>query len=110
DLLELTRFNETIDQSVAGVLERFDKLGVAEANRLVGVLVHDMTGPLTTITVATKLLGMQGANAATLERISRSVKLAQHVVDDLAVLVRSRLAAGILIRREECDLGLIWEQ
>ena len=56
DLSEVTRFNETIDQSMAGILERYEELSTAHSIRLIGALVHDMRNPLGTIELTARVL------------------------------------------------------
>jgi signal transduction histidine kinase len=110
DLSEITRFNETIDQSVAGILERYEELSTAHSIRLIGALVHDMRNPLGTIELTAQVLSEQGADTIKLSRISRSVQQAKRLIDDLAIFIRSRFAVGLPIIRVDCDLGLICEQ
>jgi signal transduction histidine kinase len=110
DLNEITRFNETIDQSVARVLEYYEELSTAHSMRLIGALVHDIRNPLGTIELAAQVLVERGADAAKLSRITRSVQQAQRLIDDLAIYIRSRFAVGLPLVRTDCDLGLICEQ
>jgi signal transduction histidine kinase len=98
DLEDVTRFNEAVDQAIAESLQVF----VAEVDRardlFLGMLGHDLRGPLSTI-----------ANSATLEMrtrpndspraaiILRSVAQMKALLDDLVEYTRHRLGSGLAI-------------
>jgi signal transduction histidine kinase len=52
DVDEVTRFNETIDQSIAEIIRRFADNTSRYSNRLMGILVHDVRTPLNSINMA----------------------------------------------------------
>ncbi|HTA66191.1 MAG TPA: hybrid sensor histidine kinase/response regulator [Xanthomonadaceae bacterium] len=76
----------------------------------VAVLAHDLRNPLATILTAADLLkSHQGDEQLT--RIAQGILSSgwrmSRMINDLLDLVRARLAGGILLLREPCDLGEI---
>jgi signal transduction histidine kinase len=98
DLEDVTRFNEAVDQAIAESLQVF----VAEVDKardlFLGMLGHDLRGPLSTI-----------ASSAAMERrtrpddsprvavILRSVAQMKALLDDLVEYTRYRLGSGLAI-------------
>ena len=108
---EITRFNEGIDQALAESIERYSANLAASRDMFLGVLGHDLRGPLSVIALSNKLL----ANAAlpladrqtANKRTDRAVKEMNRLIADLLDYTSSRLGAGIPIDRSACDLGSI---
>lgn len=98
DLEDLTRFNEAVDQAIAESLQVF----VAEVNRardlFLGMLGHDLRGPLSTIASCAALdLRAQPADAKRPAIILRSVAQMKALLDDLVEYTRHRLGSGLAI-------------
>lgn len=105
DLEDLTRFNEAVDQAIAESLQVF----VMEVDRardlFLGMLGHDLRGPLSTIASCAALdLRSQPADARRPAMILRSVAQMRALLDDLVEYTRHRLGSGLAI--EPANLAL----
>ena len=111
---DVTRFNETIDQSIAEIVRRFANDATRYSDRFVGILVHDLRTPLNAINIAAYQLRETGSlseeQASSVSRIFRSVRRIDRLVSDLAVLVRSRVGSPLPLTKAKDDLGTICEQ
>jgi signal transduction histidine kinase len=106
---DLIRFNEAIDQAVAESVADFSTEAESWRQVFLGVLGHDLRGPLGVITSTAELLSRVARDTASTEliqRISRSGKRMSRLLDDLLDYSRSMLGMGIRISRGESDLGL----
>ncbi|HUG21916.1 sensor histidine kinase [Piscinibacter sp.] len=98
DLEDMTRFNEAVDQAIAESLQVF----VAEVDKardlFLGMLGHDLRGPLSTIassaTVEVRARPNDSRQAAI---ILRSVAQMKALLDDLVEYTRHRLGSGLAI-------------
>ncbi|MEO6566074.1 MAG: HAMP domain-containing sensor histidine kinase [Casimicrobiaceae bacterium] len=110
---EVTRFNEGIDQALAESVERFSANLAASRDMFLGVLGHDLRGPLSTIALANTLLAKaelppsERRNAS--ERTVRAISEMNRLIADLLDYTSSRLGAGIPIEAHSCDVGAICE-
>jgi signal transduction histidine kinase len=98
DLEDVTRFNEAVDQAMAESLRVF----VTEVDRtrdlFLGMLGHDLRGPLSTIaTCATLTLREHPEDPGRSELVLRSVAQMRSLLDDLVEYTRHRLGAGLTI-------------
>ncbi|MFO1062792.1 MAG: sensor histidine kinase [Pirellulales bacterium] len=112
DLVDMTRFNEAIDQAVAESLCRFDELLAQGRNLMLGMLGHDMCSPLHAIRVTAMALkimdvGTVVKNAA--DVMANSVDAMQVLVDDLTDLNRIQFGQGLSLRLQESDLARLFE-
>jgi hypothetical protein len=108
---EITRFNEGLDQALAESVERFSANLGASRDMFLGVLGHDLRGPLFAISVSNRILAGQELDAEARqkasERVARSVKAMNRLITDLLDYTRTRLGAGIPIETSLCDVGEI---
>ena len=98
DLEDVTRFNEAVDQAIAESLQVF----VAEVDKsrdlFLGMLGHDLRGPLSTISSAANMQLRAGPNDSRHAAvILRSVAQMKALLDDLIEYTRHRLGSGIAI-------------
>jgi signal transduction histidine kinase len=106
--VDIERFNEAIDQAVAESVVHF----TVEADRwrhiFLAVLGHDLRGPLNAVLLTAELLSRMGLDApitAHTERLIRSGKRMQDLLDSLLDYSRSSLGRGIAIHRSPVDLA-----
>ena len=91
---DMLRFNEAIDQAFAESVAFFNAQIEKERNLLLGMLGHDMRGPLQVIQLTARYLSTAGANtdvataAARLLKSSASLKV---LLDDLLDFNRTKL-------------------
>ena len=96
DLEDVTRFNEAVDQAIAESLQSF----VAEVDKardlFLGMLGHDLRGPLSTIAnCATLDLHDRPNDSQRAAIILRSVAQMKALLDDLIEYTRHRLGSGL---------------
>lgn len=106
DLEDITRFNEAVDQAIAESLQTF--LGELDKARdlFLGVLGHDLRGPLSTISsLATADLHFRPEVAQQSAVMLRSVAQMKALLDDLVEYAKHRLSATISIEPEDVHLG-----
>lgn len=108
-IADTLRFNEAIDQAVAESVSFFS----AEVGRwrsiFLGVLGHDLRGPLNAMTLTAELLTHSAQEAAVADRARGMLRNARHMavlLDSLLEYNRSELGMGMAIHRTEVNLAL----
>lgn len=108
DLVDLMRFNEAIDQAVAESVEFLEAELEESRNLLLGMLGHDLRGPLHTIQMTATYLTMLDAGAEVSEAadpLERSSASMNALINDLNDFNRAKLGLGIDdITPEDTDL------
>lgn len=109
DVLELTRFNEAIDQALAESVVKFSQKVDQSKDLLLGVLGHDIRSPLATIHMSAELLRkMDSPNErakALITQIETSTMRVRNIVTDLLDLAKARLGTGIPLSRSAMSLS-----
>jgi len=105
DLEDVIRFNEAVDQAIAESLKTF----VAEVDKtrdlFLGMLGHDLRGPLSTIaSCATLELHSRPNDSRQAAVVLRSVAQMKALLDDLVEYTRHRLGAGLAVDPAPLDL------
>lgn len=105
DVEDVIRFNEAVDQAIAESLQTF----VAEVDKardlFLGMLGHDLRGPLSTIaSSATLELQARPNDSQRAAVILRSVAQMKALLDDLIEYTRDRLGAGVAINPVNLNL------
>lgn len=104
---DIVRFNEAIDQAVAESVSDFSKEAESWRQVFLGVLGHDLRGPLSVIVTTSELMSRMTHDVPFTEhtsRIIRSGKRMSKLLDDLLDYSRTQLGMGIRIARVEGDL------
>lgn len=98
DFEDVTRFHEAVDQAIAESVEVF-VVEVDKARDLfLGVLGHDLRGPLSAVFMTAQLLGRTHPDAGrSVDVVKRSVAHMRALLDDLRVYTGQRLGAGFPI-------------
>jgi signal transduction histidine kinase len=112
-LPEVTRFNETIDQAIAEIIRRYADRAERYSDVFLGVLTHEVRNPLSIIEVSgqgLKNTALEEAQSRSVDRILRAVGTVDGLMNDLTILVRSRMRVPLPIRRTAANLGEICEQ
>ncbi len=98
---ELTRFNEAMDQALAGTLLEFATAAEASRNLFLGVLSHELRTPLGTIAgSAEALLHLSGEDPRLREASSRILRGGHRIrslLDDLLDYVHTGSGSGIRV-------------
>lgn len=105
-LEEVTRFNEAVDQAITESLQAFTAEIDKSRDLLLGVLGHDLRGPLSTIeNIATADLRTNMSSSRNAAVILRSVAQMKALLDDLVEYARHRRSSGFQIEPQELHLG-----
>nr|WP_315593682.1 sensor histidine kinase [uncultured Cupriavidus sp.] len=107
DLDDLMRFNEAIDQAVAESVDFFEAEIEESRNLLLGMLGHDLRGPLQTIQMTAAYLTMLNVGvdiSEAADRLERSTASMNALLDDLNDFNRAKLGLGIDIAPDDTDL------
>jgi signal transduction histidine kinase len=108
DLDDVTRFNESIDQSLALAVDAFTHRLDAARKMFLAMLTHDLRNPLSAITLTTKLASAEaggiGELPAQLEQILQSATAIGDLTNDLADFANSSLGAGLPLSPAPVDL------
>ncbi|MGI9042689.1 MAG: ATP-binding protein [Gemmatimonadaceae bacterium] len=109
DLEDLTRFNETIDQSLAESTQRFARDFEKSRDLFMGILGHDLRSPLSAVISGSEFMlddqTMSPERRAIGKAILSSAKRMNRMVADLLDFTRGRLGSGIPLTRAQADLG-----
>jgi signal transduction histidine kinase len=111
-LSEVTRFNETIDQAIAEIIRRYADRAERYSDVFLGVLTHEVRNPLNIIKLSGQALQaatLQDAQSGAVTRILRAVGTVDGLMNDLAILVRSRMRLPLPLTKTTADLGEICE-
>jgi signal transduction histidine kinase len=104
------RFNEAIDQAIAESVDYF----TSEVDRwravFLGVLGHDLRGPLNAVLLTSQVISALGAGTPVSEhtaKLMRSGERMRQLLDDLLDYNRTSLEVGIRIAAEPVDLAMV---
>jgi signal transduction histidine kinase len=97
DLEDVARFNESVDQAVAESLTAFMVEVTKTRDLFLGILGHDLRGPLSTIGNCATALRKGADKPKSVDMILRSVVQMRALLDDLMDYTRNRLGAEITI-------------
>lgn len=110
-VLELTRFNEAMDEALAASILHFAAEGARMRNLFLAVLSHELRTPLSTILISGHSLAVAARSQAALpdavERVLRGGRRIQSLLDDLLDYVRSGLGEGIRVSPAPVDMGQV---
>jgi signal transduction histidine kinase len=108
---DLTRFNESIDQSLSKAVASYTKRVDQARDMFLAILSHDLRNPLGSISMTANALPMVRDKATIVEcglRIARSASTMERMISDLLDYTRTRLGAGMPVKpspMELADLG-----
>lgn len=106
-VVDVIRFNEAIDQAVAESVEFFSEETDQLRNVFLGVLGHDLRGPLNAILLTAELISRKTKESPMSEVgvLIRSGRRMASLLDTLLQYNRSALGGGMKIHREHTNLG-----
>jgi signal transduction histidine kinase len=111
---EVTRFNETIDQAIAEIIRRYADRSERYSDAFLGILAHEIRNPLNVIKLSGQVLEADPLEEARYravgQRILRGVASIDRLMNDLSVLVRSRMRVPLPLTRTDTDLGEVCQQ
>jgi signal transduction histidine kinase len=110
---DIGRFNEAIDQAVAESVDFFSKEVDRWRNVFLGVLGHDLRGPLNAILMTSQLISKLGDGTPVSEptaRLIRSGERMKELLDDLLDYSRTSLELGLPVSPAPCDLAAVCQE
>ena len=109
DVDDLTRFNESIDQSVAKAVSSYTKRVDQSRNLFLAILSHDLRNPLNSIAMSAALLPKLGEPVpeaiGVASQIATNAEVMARMISDLLDYTRTRLGAGMPVSPTPMDLG-----
>jgi len=114
DIIDLTRFNESIDQELAESVSHYtQKVGYSK-DLFMGILSHDIRTPLNVISLSAQLQMSTGQlnerDAILATQISESAARITLIVNDLLDVTRARFGSGLPVMRTPMDMGFVSKQ
>jgi signal transduction histidine kinase len=111
DVEELTRFNESIDQSLTKATAYYSKRLDQARDMFLAILGHDLRNPLGAISMSAQLLPLVTDDKAEIvecgETISKSASVMGRMINDLLDYTRTRLGAGMPVKPTPIDLAAL---
>ena len=107
-LADIVRFGEAIDQAVAESVVRFSSEIDRMRHVFLGVLGHDLRGPLNAILLTSRVMALHTSADSLVEhtdRLIRSGERMRTLLDDLLDYSRISLGVGIRLQRGAVDLA-----
>lgn len=108
DVEDLTRFNESIDQSLSKAVASYTRRVDQARDMFLAILSHDLRNPLGAISMSANVLPLVGGDTAQIaecgRRISRSASVMERMINDLLDYTRTRLGAGMPVVPSLMDL------
>ena len=109
DLDDLTRFNESIDQSITKAVSSYTKKVDQSRDLFLAILSHDLRNPLNSIAMSAALLHTldepEAIGVAT--QITTNADVMARMISDLLDYTRTRLGAGMPVSPAAMDLGAL---
>ncbi|KIG09953.1 sensor histidine kinase [Caballeronia concitans] len=110
---EMVRFNEAIDQMVAGSVQQYSQRTERIRDLFAGVLAHDMRSPAAAILNGTELLlldeHLSNVSVRAVANLQRSSMRLKQMIDDLFMFTRARLGDALPIELTQQNMGRICE-
>jgi signal transduction histidine kinase len=114
DVDDVTRFNESIDQSLAKAVSSYTKRVDQSRDLFLAILGHDLRNPLNSIAMSASLIPrlVPPANEVVdvASQISTTAGLMARMISDLLDYTRTRLGAGMPISPAAMDLGRLCQE
>ena len=111
DVDDVTRFNESIDQSLAKAVSSYTKRVDQSRDLFLAILGHDLRNPLNSIAMSASLLPhlVQSATEAVdvASQIATNAEVMARMISDLLDYTRTRLGAGMPVSPAPMDLGML---
>jgi signal transduction histidine kinase len=109
DVDDLTRFNESIDQSVTKAVASYTRRVDQSRDLFLAILSHDLRNPLNSIAMSAALLPQVGQGDPEAVRcaaqIGTNAQVMARMISDLLDYTRTRLGAGMPVSPARMDMG-----
>ncbi len=109
DVDDLTRFNESIDQSIVKAVASYTRRVDQARDMFLAILSHDLRNPLNSIGMTAHMVPLVCKDPAEAiacsHQITRNVSVMERMIADLLDYTRTRLGAGMPVKPARFDLG-----
>jgi signal transduction histidine kinase len=109
DVADVTRFNESIDQSLAKAVTSYTQKTEQSRNLFMAILSHDLRNPLNSIAMTAQLLPrlnkFDPESTEMTSQILANASVMARMIGDLLDYTRTRLGAGMPVEPEPMDAG-----
>lgn len=114
DIIDLTRFNEAIDQELTESISYYSSKVERSRNLFLGILGHDLRNPIGAMNMSAELIGRIGSlserQRMLVSQISLSATRATEILNQLLDLTRVRLGSGLRVIRKQMDMSFVARQ
>jgi len=114
DVDDVTRFNESIDESLAKAVSSYTKRVDQSRDLFLAILSHDLRNPLTSITMSASLLPLLVPPATKAldiaSQISTNAGVMAKMISDLLDYTRTRLGAGMPVSPAPMSLSALCQE
>lgn len=111
DVDDVTRFNESIDQSLSKAVASYTKRVDQARDMYLAILSHDLRNPLSAIAMSAQIIPVVIDDEAEIiecgVRIVRSAAVMDRMIGDLLDYTRTRLGAGMPVEPAPLDLAVL---
>ena len=114
DIDDMTRFNESIDQELAESVNFYTKKVAQSKNLFVGILGHDLRGPVQAIMLSAELSLHMGKLSERQTMLTKNMlegaRRMGELISTLLDVTRARFGAGLPVVRSMMNLGFVAQQ
>jgi signal transduction histidine kinase len=111
DIIDLTRFNESIDQQLAESVSYYTHKVNYSKDLFIGILSHDLRSPLNAVSMSARLILNMGAISERQTMLStqivESCSRIDAIINDLLDVTRSRFGSSLPVSRAPMDMGFV---
>jgi len=114
DVLDLTRFNESLDQSITEAISYYTKTIDHARDLVLAVLSHDLRNPIGSMKMSAQLalnIGpLNERQTMLVSQIVASADRAIEIINHLLDLTRARIGSGLQIIKKDMDMAFVGRQ
>jgi signal transduction histidine kinase len=114
DILDLIRFNESIDQELTESISHYTKKFNHSKELFLGILSHDLRTPLSAALMSAELIfkiGPLNERQTMLNlQVVDSITRASEIITNLFDLTRARFGSGLPVTRQRMNMGFVSRQ
>ncbi|MBD2232404.1 HAMP domain-containing histidine kinase [Phormidium tenue FACHB-1052] len=111
DLDDITRFNESLDQSLTEAIGSYTSRVEQSRRMFLAILGHDLRNPLNCISMATQLVARTAnqdpGSAKALSIIEKNTEVVTRLISDLIDFAATGIGSAMPLTRDAVDLGKI---
>lgn len=114
DILDLTRFNEAIDQEMTESISYYTSTVERSRDLFLGILGHDLRNPISAMTMSAEVIAKIGPlserQTMFIDQILVSSNRAIEILDQVMDLTRARIGSGLQVIRGPMDMAFVARQ